>query len=457
MRGWWKSDGARIVPARRGEARLGGRGRIRQGVARRGKSWRSRNVRERFGEDRQGGRGLARRGSARLGQAVTDCPVRARQGVARRGGAVADRQGTERRGKATLGGCGLAVEECRGLSGRVLAWRSWTGEARRVLAGLGGCGLAGRSMSRPGGSRTGGHGLVLNGTAGLGGRGRSWRGAARRGEPRRFWIGLFNERVEQMAKVKAKVVESVAIEIESLKTGRATVWLRGKSPLILNRMAGKALRELLAPKGRKTTAEKQQTLKHDPMAEYRNSMSVRDGTGPTRIIFPCSAVKSAMATSALETKGTSKAQIGRLVWVENMTCDLYGVPKLLMSVVRSADMNRTPDVRTRAILPEWCLEVTIQYVRPQMSEQTLFQLLANAGVVCGIGDFRQEKGKGNFGQFEIATDKDCKAIVASGGIKQQDAAIKEPKCFDADTEELLSWFIEEVGRRGKSSLLAGAA
>lgn len=244
------------------------------------------------------------------------------------------------------------------------------------------------------------------------------------------------------------------IEVDPLKVGSVTVWLKGRTPLICNRMAAKAMRDLLCPKGRKGKAEREQTLKHDPLSEFRNSMNLRVGTGPTRIVFPAPAVKGAMATAALETKGTNKTQIGRLVWVEGYSLDVYGVPELHMSVVRSADMNKTPDVRTRAILREWCLPVTVKFVQPQMSEAAIFQLLCNGGIIVGIGDFRQEKGKGNFGQFDVVTEADCKSIVKSGGMKAQDAAIKEAKCYDADAEELLGWFNAEVDRRGKGDLLA---
>ena len=246
------------------------------------------------------------------------------------------------------------------------------------------------------------------------------------------------------------------IEVEPLRVGSVTVWLKGRTPLICNRMAGKAMRELLCPHGRKSKAEREQSLKHDPLSEFRNSMSMRAGRGPTRLIFPAPAVKGAMATAALETKGTNKTQIGRLVWVRDYSCDLYGTPQLHMGVVRSADMNKTPDVRTRAILPEWCMPATVQFVKPQMSEKAIMQLLANGGIIIGIGDFRQEKGKGNFGQFDVVTEADCKAIIAAGGMKAQDAAIKNPVCFDAQTEELLGWFQSEVKNRGKSELLTSA-
>jgi hypothetical protein len=254
-----------------------------------------------------------------------------------------------------------------------------------------------------------------------------------------------------MAKAKG-IVE--AIEVEPLRVGSMQVWLKGRTPLICNRMAGKAMRDLLLPRGRKTKAEKEQMLKHDPLNEFRNSMNTRSGKGPTRLTFPSPAIKGAMATAALETKGTNKTQIGRLVWVKGYSCDLYGSPQLLMSVVRSADMNKTPDVRTRAILTDWCLPVTIQYVKPQMSENAILQLLSNGGIIVGIGDFRQEKGKGSFGQFEVATKEDCAAIMKDGGLKRQDAAIKKPTFFDAESEELFSWFSAEVQNRGKGELLA---
>lgn len=251
-----------------------------------------------------------------------------------------------------------------------------------------------------------------------------------------------------MAKASSGVLE--AIEVEPLRVGSMSVWLRGRTPLICNRLAAKARRELLLPKGKKTTADKQQSLKHNPLAEYRDSMSTRSGDGPTRIVIPSPAVKGAMATAALETRGTNKTQIGRLVWVQGYSCDVYGIPEMFMAPVRSADMNKTPDIRTRAMLQEWCVPVTIQFVKPQMSEKAILQLLSNGGIIVGVGDFRQEKGKGNFGQFEVVTEADCKAIIAKGGLKQQDAAIKNPQCVDSDTEELFSWFEQEVKTRGKS-------
>lgn len=258
-----------------------------------------------------------------------------------------------------------------------------------------------------------------------------------------------------MAKKQTGILE--AIEIAPLTVGRMNVWLKGITPMICNRMAGKAKRTLLLGGGKKTKAEKEQSLKHDPLAEFADSMTKRSDAGPTRLLFPAPAVKGAMAVAALETKGTNKTQIGRLVWIQGYNLNLYGVPQLHMSVVRSADMNRTPDVRTRAIIAEWCIPVTVCFVKPQLTETAICQLLSNGGIIIGIGDFRQEKGKGNFGQFQISTEAECKDIVKTGGMKAQDAALKTVTCYDDESQELLSWWDTQVTASGKGELRRGSA
>ena len=236
--------------------------------------------------------------------------------------------------------------------------------------------------------------------------------------------------------------------IEKLRTQTMKVWVKGVTPIILNSMSEKVRQELLFPARKKTRADREQKLKHNPIEEYRNSVYRRNGDGPTRLMFPAIAFKAAMMEAALEIPGAKKTQIGRLVWVVGQEVSLYGIPKLLMSVVRSADMNRTPDVRTRAIVGEWCCEVNITFVRPTISDTAVGHLLETAGLVIGIGDFRQQKGKGNYGQFQIAEEKEIQSIIETGGTEQQDAALESPECWDAESESLLSWWNEERARRG---------
>lgn len=253
-----------------------------------------------------------------------------------------------------------------------------------------------------------------------------------------------------MAKSETK---GEALHLMQLKTDTLTFRIVGLTPIILNRMSEKVLRELLLPRGKRTAADKASTLKHDPYQEFMDSPYVdQDPKGPTYLQHLVSAFKRGMANAALDVPGSSKAQIGRLMWVNGERFSLYGMPKMLMSVVRSADMNRTPDVRTRVIVPRWACEIAVSYAVPLLNATSVANLLGAAGVFQGIGDWRPEKGKGTYGQYRFVekTDKDWNLIVKTGGRKVQQDAMKEPDFYDEETEQLYRWFQGEVVRRGRA-------
>jgi hypothetical protein len=153
-----------------------------------------------------------------------------------------------------------------------------------------------------------------------------------------------------------------------------------------------------------------------------------------------------MMTAALEMPGTKKTQIGRLVYVDGQNVSLYGTTQLRMDIVRMADINKTPDVRTRAILPEWACKIRIKYVMPAIRHQAVANLLAAAGVIIGVGDFRQEKGKGSFGQFALVEESNetFQRIISTGSRIAQEKAMENPVCYDAETENLFTWFNAEA-------------
>jgi len=240
------------------------------------------------------------------------------------------------------------------------------------------------------------------------------------------------------------------ISVIEISQGRIEFCVLGKTPLILNRMSEKAGRELLLPR-KKTAADKAASLKHNPPEEYRASAYKAIGDeAPTRLLILATAFKGAMRSCAVDIPGAAKAQIGRLTYVEGDYVDIYGVPKLSMAIVRSADMNRTPDVRTRAIVPQWAARVSVNYVQPILREQAVANLLAAAGIMRGVGDWRPEKGSGSYGQFELVSkdDKRFLSIIKSGGRAAQDEALANPEPYDAESAELLAWFETEATRRG---------
>jgi hypothetical protein len=243
------------------------------------------------------------------------------------------------------------------------------------------------------------------------------------------------------------------IEVVQIRTGRMTLLVRGKTPFIANAMSQKVRQELLAPAGRKSTHEKATSIKHNPIEEYRGSIyAYTDNDHPTRIHFPAGGFKKAAMTTALEMPGVSKASIARLLWVEGLTIDIFGIPQMLMSVTRSADINHTPDVHTRAIIPNWAARIDVSFVMPKITEQQIANLFVGAGLMVGVGDWRVEKGSGTFGQFELvdADDKTFHEIIRIGGREAQDKAMQEPAFYDLETERLFTWFEGEMRRRAKA-------
>lgn len=248
----------------------------------------------------------------------------------------------------------------------------------------------------------------------------------------------------------AKGGKATSIDVVEFDVGKVDFCIIGRTPIILNRMSEKAKHELLMPKGRKTAADKARSLKHNPFEEFRNSPYTNmDKSAPTYIEHLSTAFKAAIRGAGVDVPGASKAQLGRLLWVEGERVSLYGVPRLFMAVTRSADMNKTPDVRSRAIIEHWACRLSVSFIQPMLNVKTVANLLAAAGLTQGVGDWRPEKGSGNYGQFALVedSDKEFKAILKNG-YKEQFAAMQNPVPYDHETEELLTWFGEEADRRG---------
>lgn len=247
-----------------------------------------------------------------------------------------------------------------------------------------------------------------------------------------------------------KKSEEKIIEIMEIQKGVIEFNVLGTTPLILNTMSEKARREILEPAAKKNRAAKASTAKHDPVKEFRASAyTFSDPSQPTLIGFMASAFKAALKSAALDIPGATKAEIGRLTYVEGDYVHIYGVPKLFMAVTRSADAKHTPDIRTRAILPEWACVVRLSYVKPLVTQQSIVNLLAAAGLIRGIGDWRPEKGSGSYGQFTLvgADDPEFRRIVETQGRAAQIDGFTNIQTYDDESEKLFSWHCEEMKRR----------
>lgn len=253
-----------------------------------------------------------------------------------------------------------------------------------------------------------------------------------------------------MAKATTRKEEQ-QIDIVPITMGRITVHVLGTTPLIMHRFPKKAWEQLLFPKGRANAAEKAENLKHDPLNEFRESIyKNRDAKEPAAVHLPTGAFSKAIAAAALDLPGASRAQILRLVSVATAQINVFGIPQMCMHMVRNSDIGRTPDVRTRAIFPEWALRFDLEHVSSLIKANQSLNLLAAAGIIVGVGDWRPQKG-GFMGKFKVveANDPDYLRVIKQQGRVAQLSAMEKPIAYDADTEELFAWFLEEAERREK--------
>jgi hypothetical protein len=268
---------------------------------------------------------------------------------------------------------------------------------------------------------------------------------------------------------------SSEIEIGEITQAYADVWILSDAPFYANRMAEKAKRELLLPRRARTRADLAAKLKHAPVSEFRSSPYLRRrpnggggiGFGPhpaaappppapadapeTYMMIRANSLKRAMETAALRMPSSvAKAQIACLVSIVGGDyAPLWGIPRLDMSVVRLAGISRVPDIRTRARLEQWAVRARLSWLEPLLNLKKVEQLLQIAGMMCGLGDWRQEKGGSN-GRFHVVEPDDERLLelLETAGWSQQQEAFAIPECSNDETAELYTWYCEELNRRG---------
>tara|TARA_R100001480_G_scaffold37883_1_gene50728 strand:- start:12 stop:794 length:783 start_codon:yes stop_codon:yes gene_type:complete len=249
---------------------------------------------------------------------------------------------------------------------------------------------------------------------------------------------------------KKTTVKEMGLSIDPLQQTEVSFKIIGTAPLIYNSMSLKAQKTLLMGAAKKTAAEKKE-IKHNPEEEFVDSCYI-NGTNGSYLSFPSTGIKRGMATAALETAGVTKASINRGIYVVGEHINVWGKPYMNMSVVRSSDINRTPDIRTRAKLPNWCTEVTVRYINPTFSQLDITALLVNAGTLCGLGDWRIEKG-GPMGGYRIVQTKDDQKIfdrlVKEEGATCQKLALENPEieAHDNMSHELYEAITQERLKR----------
>ena len=238
--------------------------------------------------------------------------------------------------------------------------------------------------------------------------------------------------------------KDIAVEVPVIKQETETYLLKGVTPLLMAAMSAKVKSMLLIGGKKKTRAEKQE-IKHHPIQEFRDALYLleRGEFEDTIFYMPGAAFKAAMATAAIELPGVTKTQINRLVRVPVEKVPIYGIPRLRMDVTRSADIARTPDIRTRPIFREWWARVPVSFAVPAFSSFKVQTLLENAGAIVGVGDFRIEKGAGSFGGWTVVDEDRDPVPGRARHVEGMEKAVTDPGYDSDETRKLLDVYWDE--------------
>lgn len=212
---------------------------------------------------------------------------------------------------------------------------------------------------------------------------------------------------------------------------QAVFWIVGDAPLIVHSWSEKAKHEMLQKQVKAITPGK---AARDPDKEFTDSlytMKLKDGREVYG--FPCTAVKKCMLSAAHKDKGIPRDTVMRSVWfhapfvrtrtaVGDAICDLPLIrlwgsdPEMREDMVRiGVGLTKTANLAYRAQFKVWAMRINIRYNASVLTDEVIAALLAESGVSCGIGDWRNEKN-GMFGSFHPATasEHDAWEKFASG-------------------------------------------
>lgn len=191
----------------------------------------------------------------------------------------------------------------------------------------------------------------------------------------------------------------------------ATVTVRGTAPMVQNKMSQRA-REQMEEAQRAGSQAKRKNRKKDPKdfdAAYRGAMHVsKDGWYG----IPASAFRAAMISACRTVDfAMTRAKLSLFIVADGYDADdgqplvrIIGEPRCFHMAVRLA--SGVADIAARPIFDEWSARVTLKWDADAFSAEDVCNLLARAGVHCGIGagrpDSRESAGMG-FGTFSVET------------------------------------------------------
>ncbi len=197
-----------------------------------------------------------------------------------------------------------------------------------------------------------------------------------------------------------KVKVKVGVDIESLRIGTLTVPIKGKTPLLMDRMSEETKQEILA---KQTGVSKSGKKKVRDTKE--ESLAAIHMTSTGKIGFPSAGFKKGMmdCTSFVGDKFFSKKLIQGIMIV-NAEEGLIPIKFKKQSILEHNIGNVT---KFTPQFHEWSCKLVIHYDQNNLGHEDIIRLLNYAGFYTGVGAWRprgRDGGSGEFGMYEVQTN-----------------------------------------------------
>lgn len=202
------------------------------------------------------------------------------------------------------------------------------------------------------------------------------------------------------------------VEVQPLNLKRATITIKGKSPLIVNNFNEKSKQQIIDTQMKKAKQKETRNPWEDfirafywltPMPEEFTeeafNKAIKEGA---KFGFPTKGLKEAITTGAFRNKASKD-----LVSIRGA----FYIPEEFVEIKYDEITFRTDytriarggtDIRFRPEFRNWKATFEIEYLETAYSLEQIVNFINYGGFSCGLGEMRMEKG-GNFGSFYVDT------------------------------------------------------
>jgi hypothetical protein len=219
-------------------------------------------------------------------------------------------------------------------------------------------------------------------------------------------------RISKLVNTNGDGVRKERVEITAPNMLSTVIHIRGTAPYLQCRFSQKAINQIKDKQQLGTMAAKGKKRVHPPRdydSDYQGALHL---TEDGKHGIPATAFRQAAMSACrlvdfkmtllklsmhIDADGFDAIDGTPLVFID-------GKPEKHIMMGRNSDMNRTPDVRVRALFRKWSAHIKIRFDADQFKPGDIYNLFARIGMQVGIGegrpDSRNSAGMG-MGTFEV--------------------------------------------------------